>query len=352
MAHRWVRLVTSALAIGALVALVVANRAELPVAGRAIRGADREWLLIGSVFLLGWWAAWVLLHTTSRRATQVLAGRELLRMVPVTLGGIALNMAVKSGGLAGVTLFDSEARARGLVRGRVHAAYLLATAFAELAFLVTLLIGIALTWWDGRLTRTEVVAVVVFLVFLLLRGAALVAAVRSREALRRIWTLPARWWDRLRRRPERTHDLSAPDELYEAVSLLMGRPRAALVPLASAVAIDLIGVAMLWAAIAAVGGGNHPVMAAIAYTISVLFGIVGVLPGGLGFAEVGVVAVLISFGMGTGLAAAAALVFRVWEFWIPLAVGSLLVWWVRRSTVGAPNPETRMGRPRHDRRSS
>jgi hypothetical protein len=31
------------------------------------------------------------------------------------------------------------------------------------------------------------------------------------------------------------------------------------------------------------------------------------------------------------VAAAAAVVFRVWEFWVPLAVGTPLAWWVRRT---------------------
>lgn len=102
-----------------------------------------------------------------------------------------------------------------------------------------------------------------------------------------------------------------------------------------AVAVDLLGVVMLWAALAAVGGGDRPVVALVAYAISTLFGIVGFLPGGLGFVEFGAVAVLVSFGTPVGVAAAAVVVFRVLQFWLPVAVGLAVSWWLgRRGTVG------------------
>jgi uncharacterized protein (TIRG00374 family) len=323
--------VVGLVAVGALAALVAADRADLPAAARALREAHPGWLSAGAACLLTWWGAWVLLHATSRRAAGVGSDADLARLVPLALGAVAVNSAVKSGGLAGVALFDGDGRARSLSRGRVHAGYLLALAFTEVAFVVTLALGVVLARRDGQLTHGEVAAVAVFLVFLVVRGGALVAAVRSREALRRTWSAPVRLWDRMRRRPARDHDVAAADEFYEAVALLRARPAAAVVPLVAAVAVDLAGVAMLWTAIGAVGGGNRPGTALIAYVVSALFGIVGVLPGGVGFAEVGVMTVLVSSGTPTGVAAAAAVVFRVWEFWLPLAVGAPLAWWSRRA---------------------
>lgn len=144
------------------------------------------------------------------------------------------------------------------------------------------------------------------------------------------WTLPARAVDWVLRRPAREHNVTGADELYDAVGLLRRRPVAVLPAVGCAVVIDLLGVVMLWAALAAVGGGNRPVVALVAYAISTLFGIVGVLPGGLMFVEVGAVAVLVSFDTAVGVAAAAVVVFRVLQFWLPLAVGLAVSWWLRR----------------------
>jgi uncharacterized membrane protein YbhN (UPF0104 family) len=206
----------------------------------------------------------------------------------------------------------------------------LAAVLADVAFVVTLGAAVVVVWVDGQLTRGELVAVGVFLVFLAVRVGALIAAFRDRELLRRLWTLPARAWDRLRRRSARVYDTAPADGFFDAIALVRGRPGAALPALGYAACIDVLGAAMLWAALAAVGGGNRPVLALVAYAISALFGVVGVLPGGLGFVEVGTAAVLVSFGVPVGLAAAAVVLFRVWDYWLPAAFGGAAAWWVRR----------------------
>jgi uncharacterized membrane protein YbhN (UPF0104 family) len=172
------------------------------------------------------------------------------------------------------------------------------------------------------LTRGELAAIGVFLLFVALRVAVLAAAVRDQDLLRRLWTLPARAWDGLRRRPARVYGTANADEFFRAMTLVRGRPGAAVPALAYGVCVNVLGAVMLWAALAAVGGGSRPVPALAAYAMSVLFGIVGVVPGGIGFAEVGAAAVLVTFGVPVGLAAAAAVLFRAWEFWLPVAVGA------------------------------
>ncbi len=327
---RGLRWAGAALVMVALTALVWVHRGELPVMGRALRDADRVWLAIGVTALVLFWLDWVLLHVLSRRLMGVGGFSEAARLVPVTVAALALNLAVKSGGLAGLTAFVADGRRRGLPIARVSGAYVVASAMADAAFTVTLAAGIAVVWVDGQLTRPEIIAALIFLVTLVVKVVALFAAVRSRELLRRLWTLPARTMDLVLRRPAHRHDVTGADELYDAVGQLRRRPIAMLPAVGCAIAIDLLGVVMLWAALAAVGGGDRPILAVVAYAISTLFGLVGVSPGGLGFVEVGAVAVLVSFGTAVGVAAAAVVVFRVLQFWLPLAVGALVSWWLRR----------------------
>ncbi len=333
---RWVSITCPAVVLLCVAALLWVSRHELPAVGRVLDGAQRGWL-VGGVLLLGcWWVAWVLLHAASRRALGVGGYAETGRLIPVTLAAVALNLAVKSGGLAGLAAFAADARRRRLPRGPVSGAYLLAAAFADVGFIVTLAAAVALTSINGQLTRPEVAAVVVFVVFLVMRVAILVAALRSRDALRRVWTMPARLWAWLRRSPARQPDTVAADELYDAVTLARAHPTLALPALVFAIGVDVVGAAMLWAALAAVGGGNRPAVALVAYAISVLFGVVGVLPGGLGFVELSAAAVLVSFGTPTAVAAATVVLFRVWEFWLPLALGTAVAGWLRRQ----PHPAT------------
>jgi uncharacterized protein (TIRG00374 family) len=330
---RWVRILAVAAVVLVTAVVVWANREELPAAGRALRGAQPGWLAGGAVLLIGWWGCWVLLHLASRRAAGLRVDSDGRRLVPVTLAAVALNLVVKSGGLAGLAVFAADGRRRGLAAARVQTGYLLATALAEVGFTVILAGAVVLSAVDGRLTRVEVAATAVFVVLLAVRGALVIAALRSRDALLRVWSLPAVWWSRLRRRPVRAVGLRAVDELYDAMSMMLARPAATLPAAGFAVGIDVAGAGLLWTSLAAVGGGNRPVVALTAYAMSVLFGIVGVVPGGLGVVELGAAAVLVSFGAPVGVAGAAVLVFRLWEFWVPLALGGMLAARVRRTGV-------------------
>lgn len=329
----WAKPALSALVVVVLASLIWANREELPATARALRTADLGWLAIGGGVLLLWWLDWTMLYVTSRQVTRAGTLAETPRLVPVTMAAIALNLGVKSGGLAGLAVFLADGRRRGVPAGRVSGGYLLAAMLAEIAFVVTLAAAMVLTWWDGRLTRVELLAVVAFVCTLAIRVAALVAALRSREAVRKLWSLPSRGLAWIRRRPVAEVDPTVPDELYEASLLLRDRPGRALPALGFAIGVDVLGAAMLWAALAAVGGGDRPVVALITYAVSALFGIVGFMPGGLGFVEVGVAAVLVSFGVALPVAAAAVVVFRLWEFWMPLVVGGIAASWLRQGAA-------------------
>ena len=330
MTARRLRVVATIAVVAAIAALIYADRHELPAAGSALRHADRAWLAAGVVLLLVWTANWVLLHLAARKVTGAGGYREFARLLPVTVASLALNLAVKSGNLAGLAAFSADARRRG-GGGRVTGAYLAAAQTAEVAFVVTLAAGMAVVCWDGKIERAEIAAVVLFAAGLLSRVVALVAAVRSREVLRRVWVWPGRTLDRLLRRPPRQRDTAQADDFYDAVAAIRAHPWSAVPAVCFGVLVDLLGATVLWASLAAVGAGDRPLVALVAYAVSTLFGIVGVLPGGLGFVEFGATAVLASYDVPVGVAAAAVLVFRVFVFWLPLAVGGLLAWRLRAS---------------------
>ncbi|MEV4512633.1 lysylphosphatidylglycerol synthase domain-containing protein [Dactylosporangium sp. NPDC049525] len=305
------------------------NRAELPVAAAALRGADARWLLAGSGMLGLWWASWVLLYASCRRLLGVDGYRQCGQLVAVVLGSVAVNLVVKSSGLAGLTLFLRDARQRNLPVARVSVGYVLAACMAEGAFAVTLAAGTGLVLASGAMDRVELVAVAAFVGLLGVRAGLAGALLRSRAAFVGVCSAPARWRDRLLRRPARAYGVGA-GELYDAVLLLRRQPAGALAPFGFALCVDVFGVALLCAALAAVGGGVRPGVALVAYAISAVFGTVGFMPGGLGFVEVSSAALLASSGVPLGVAAAAVVVFRAWDFWLPLAVGAAAVWWLHQ----------------------
>lgn len=323
---RWARRAGAAAVAAAAAALVATDRRELPAAWRVLRSAHPAWVAAAAACAVLWYAAYALVHRGAQRAAG-LTPAPAAELVPVAVAAHFLNLVTKSGAMAGLVAFDRLARRRGQARGGVVAAYLLAGLLGEMAFVAVLAVGLALVAIDGRLTGAEAVAGAVFTVYLALRLAVLAGALGSRDRVRRLVATPYRWWARiLRRNPAGAAAAEArADELHDAVLLLRRRPGAVIPAAVAAGAVEAAGVALLWTVLAAVGAPHSLATAVVGYAISVLFSIVGFLPGGLGFVEVSLGAVLVSTGIGAPTAAAAVALYRLFELWLPVGLGAVVV---------------------------
>jgi uncharacterized membrane protein YbhN (UPF0104 family) len=94
----------------------------------------------------------------------------------------------------------------------------------------------------------------------------------------------------------------------------------------------------LWASAHAVGGPITLSAAIIALSTSVLASSVVPSPGGIGVAELGAYGGLVAVGLSHDTALAAALLYRVCSFWLPLIVGSFaLIGVTQRGYLAKPN---------------
>lgn len=325
--HRWRPRPMTVVTVIALVGLLVAYRRDIPAAARAIVGAHPGWL--GALFALALVgvACVGLLYRSALRATRAeVAGGD---SVALGIAAYAVNLVVKSSGLAGVAVFTRHARSRRLTQGPVVAGYMTATFLNHFAFAAVLVAAIVALVVRGRFTVLDAVATAVFAGYLAIHILAAWAALRRPGFLRRIYSAGARlnaWARRAASRPARpatgTH-LDTADELRQALLVLRDRPGAAMRASLWALSVDLVHVVWLWAALKAVGSPAGLDAALVAYGIATLFGIVGFLPAGLGFVEVGMAATLASYSVPVPEAAAAVVLFRVAELWLPLAAGGV-----------------------------
>jgi len=303
---------------------VWANRGEIPAAWRSVRHADLVFLGLALACTALWLLNLALFHLAAYRAVGLdLPFRD---MVWLTAGSSFVNMVAKSGGMGGMALFIQDAGRRRQSRGRVITSYLLAGQLGHLAYGLTLVAALAVVWADGQLTTADVVASIVFAGYALGQAAVFVAGVRSRTALRGLHELPARVKVRIlgwlgRPQPPHQSDHEAADELYEAIRLVVRQPSGALVPAVHALLVEVLGIATIWAVLAAFGERTGVQVPLVAYAVSVLFSIIGFLPAGLGFAEASLGATFTSYGIAGPTAAVAVITYRLFEVWIPFAVG-------------------------------
>lgn len=315
--HRsWVALV-AALAV----VFVVANRSQAPAVWRAARGAEPG-LLVGAAGLS---LVRLAAEGQMQRASQALVGSAPGRVAALRLGAAAhfLNAIVKSGGMAGLAVYSADARRRGVSQGAVAVAYVATMVLADLALALCLVVGIGLASATGGLPGVVLVAVVVFALYIGGRLALIAYATRSPTHLQRLLALP----HRILARFEAGRSTDAPFEevakdAFDAVSSLRRRPLAAAPVLAWTVGVHVLGAAELGVVLRAVGGARGLDVAVAGYTLSLLFGIVGLFPSGAGSAELSLGFVLVSYGSSGPEAAAAVALYRLVELWLPVALGA------------------------------
>lgn len=303
--------------------LVVANRSQAPAAWRAASGADLGPLALAAGLSLLHLAGEGQMHRASQRSVSLDPGRY--RALGLGAASHFLNAVVKSGGMAGLAVFSGDAHRRGVPRGTVVAAYVVSVVLLDAAFGLSLVAGIVLLAAVGRLSAVVLVASAVFAVYLASRLALVVYGARSPAVVRRLYALPHHVLRRIglgRRAATWTIDEEA-EEVFEAASMLRRRPLAVAPVMAWALGLQVVGVAELAAVLTAVDGARGVDVAVAGYTMSLLFGIVWVLPSGAGFTELSLGVVLVSFGSTVAEATAAVALYRLVQLWLPVAVGAV-----------------------------
>lgn len=300
------------------------NRGDLPAAWAAARAAHPGWLAAG----LGWTLLFLVgqagMYAGAWRALGMEASaRGMLRR---SLAAGALNIVSKSGGMGGLAVFLAEAPARGEPRALVTTAYTGVVAISHATFAVTLGAVFLLMWFDGRVTGMEATAGGVFALYVVVQAVLLAGALRSRLAVRRVYRATGAAVHAARRLLGLTREAYSPsdaaaDELFEAVAALRQAPGRLAGAAAWGMAVELAGAGLLWCVLRALGEPVSPLAALSGYAMTVLFSTVGVLPGGLGFAEASLGVLLRGYGVTVPVTAAAVVLYRIGEAWIPLAAG-------------------------------
>lgn len=141
--------------------------------------------------------------------------------------------------------------------------------------------------------------------------------------------------NRLRRHSEPLRRL--PDRLLRERDRIVGalgpRWKRALAATSGRWALDY---ATLLAALAAVGSQPRPSLVLLAFCAAQILAQIPITPGGLGFVEAGLTAMLALAGVSAGAAVLATFAYRLFSYWLPLPVGLAAFGWHARRYRAAP----------------
>ncbi len=319
---------------GLVVVAAALNAGDLKPIFTNIRSARPEYLALAAVVQLLFVLNLARFYASTFEASGLEAGT--LRFVLVTSASNFVNLVSNTSGLGGLAIYLREAERNHDHTSRVSAAYLLAYALGYVAFFGCLIFALALLQLRHLLTPAEATAAAVVMVIALVITVSVTLGLRSRSAFARLLTTAASVVNRpahlvLRR------DLIDPDSartaagsFYEAVAELKQRPRALVVPFGHALLVEGLSALLLLLVARAMHSDVSFAVALICYTFSLLFSLIAFTPGGIGLVEASLSVLLISFGMPRAEAIATALVFRAFDFWLPILLGLISLALLRR----------------------
>jgi uncharacterized protein (TIRG00374 family) len=186
----------------------------------------------------------------------------------------------------------------------------------------------------GGVSRTLVEATVIGLVVFVVLFAVGTVLIALDGPLAWVGRLIQRTRNRLRKRSEPLRRL--PERLLRErdriVATLGPRWKRSLAATVGRWAFDY---ATLLAALAAVGSHPRPVLVLLAFCGAQVLAQIPVTPGGLGFVEAGLTAMLALAGVSAGAAVLATFAYRLFSYWLPLPVGlAAFAWHTRRYAGG------------------
>jgi uncharacterized protein (TIRG00374 family) len=255
-------------------------------------------------------------------ATSQLAGNAVSRLVP---GGAAAGAAVQLR-LLSRSGVDTASAATALTATTLIDTAVLAS--LPLLALPAVIRGLQIPADLARATWLGVIA------FVLL--AAIGAIFVTTDAPLRALGGAIRWiLDRSKPgdRPQREHlGDRLLQERDQIMSIIQRRWKLALLFAAGASLFDYLA---LLASLSAVGARPRPSLVLLAYVAAAFLSMIPITPGGLGFVEAGLTALLVVAGVTAAQSLVATLAYRLVSYWLPMPAGLVAVWLNRRHYMGA-----------------
>jgi uncharacterized protein (TIRG00374 family) len=274
-----------------------------------------DWIWFPVMFLLQI-ASLVCLWALQRMA---LHRAEWRNVVESQLAGNALGKIAPAGGAIGAALQYRMLVEAGLERGRTVSGI---TAVNLLTFAVVLALPVLAipTFLRGSVDRGLVEATLIGVGVFAMISAAAVALIAFDRPLELAGRAAQRVRNRLRRDSAPSHGLPArlQRERDKLIGTLGPKWKEAVVATVGRWAFDY---ASLLAALAAVGASPRPSLVLLAFCAAQVLAQIPITPGGLGFVEAGLTAMLALAGVGAGRAVLATLAYRLFSYWLPLPAG-------------------------------
>ncbi len=302
-----------------------------------LQRADRGFIILAL-------AAEMLRYLGVALSTQLIArflGRriELLPTVAATFAGTSINRLLAAGGVGGMYVRYRYLKKNDLSLGSVSIIFLLQYIVSALVLLAALIFGFlylathfGVTWRVMVPSALVVAAVLGGIIYLIrLYG----ERKRLERGLFSLYRKISGFWGRIvRRRFFGEARLRATvNRLYACLRLARNNPLGVLAAFAFGALTLFADILTLYFVFSALGFSIHPGMVVLGYTVSNYAGAISMLPDGILVTDGSLALIYTSLAVPQEAAAMAVLIFRLISYWLPIPLGFLALWILRRRSL-------------------
>jgi uncharacterized membrane protein YbhN (UPF0104 family) len=326
--HRRVRprsLVTAAVAV-LLLAFLWKYRSTLAGVFGAISQGVLSLIAVSVLFEAGR----IVFHSYAYTRSFKMIGADVpLRLtVPAWFKAIFMNTVLPSGGTSGLAAVIDTARGRGVAVGSATSAALYTQTCYYSAMFVVIVAGLVVMGVTGSLTARDIVLSLFIGIaaagFLGLLVFGHLAPGLMQRCMRKVESLVAAVCGRLHVRAPKPWADGLVRSFSSAATRIVSRPKIALTVFGVMVVAMACDMFAFMASGAAFGITSAPALLG-GYVTALVFNSFSPTPGGVGFVEGLSAAVLAGYGYPGTLALSAVLSYRAFMYWIPFAVGGVMM---------------------------
>jgi phosphatidylglycerol lysyltransferase len=310
----------------AAVIILLAKASEIAELAQTVAQGAIFPLIIAAVFQFGRYLFQSIALSASFEAVGETA--QWKKLMPIVFSGIFINTIAPTGGTAGTVLIVDDAYKRGIPTGKGTSAALVYQMGVYSGFILIMFIGFIILQVTGHLDLIAFLAGMVMVMVVAFFGGILFICRKNPSLLLSLFYPIERYIEKLFKKFKRNPPKPWAENLVctarDAAEEIAKNPRG----LINVLGFSLLasGLEMLCFICVGISFGVTAINELIAgYVITNIFTVVSPSPNGVGFAEAAATITLTSYGTPATISTAVALVFRGFVFWIPFAVGALLL---------------------------